>query len=126
MPQSTSPATARRDKGHGPLLANVIAELQIDGRLTMKSWMCSTLILIGFLSPHAQCAVSTAAQINMSKHIDTAIEWTNHLRDEVRKRTNAKEIESDLAGITSFLSAINTTAEQIILESPSEKAKATL
>jgi hypothetical protein len=89
----------------------------------MKSWLFSTLILIGFLSPNAHAAVPTSAQMNMSKHIQTAIEWTNHLRDEVNKRSNAKEIEGDLAGIMSFLSAMNSTAEQIVLESPSEKSE---
>ncbi len=95
------------------------------GSLTMNSWVCSAFILTGLLSPNVYSAAPSPSQLNMTKQIETAIEWTSHMRDEVRKGTksNPNEIKGDLAGIKSFLSAMSLTAGQIVLESPSEKTE---
>jgi Skp family chaperone for outer membrane proteins len=89
----------------------------------MKTLLCSISILVSALALSAHAAIPTAAQVNMTKHIDNAITWSKHLKEEVSKGTksNAKEIEGDLAGILSFTTAMSLTADQIIFESPSEK-----
>lgn len=91
----------------------------------MKFWVYATIILVSLFSPNAYSVAPTTPQKNMSKLIETAIESARHLSDEVGKgaKSNSKEIEGDLARITSFLSAMSLTAEQIVLESPSEKSE---
>lgn len=91
----------------------------------MKTWTRPTLILAAFLSFTAYSAAPTASHINMTKQIDDGIEWTKHLQDDIRKGTKSdpKGIEDKLAGIKSFLSAMNQSAEQIITDSPSEKGE---
>lgn len=65
----------------------------------------------------------TESHVDLSQQIENGIKWTNHLKEEIRKgsKTNSKEIEGDIAGIRNFLSAMKTTSDQIVLESPKEQ-----
>lgn len=82
-------------------------------------------ILVGILSSHAHAAVPTASHTTMTKHLESGIEWAKHLRDETKKgrKLSPKELDSDLSGVANFLSAMDTTANEILRESPHEKTE---
>ncbi len=82
-------------------------------------------LLVGLLSFQAQCAIPTATQVTMSKQIESGIEWAKHLSDDAKKgrKIPIKEIDGEVSGVLSFLSAMDTTANEVLRESPSEKTE---
>ena len=92
----------------------------------MKHFIFSScFVLLVVIANGAQGATPPAAHKELSKNLENGIEWAVHLRAEAKKGTklDSKHLDEEIKGTMDALSAMQTTAEKILRESPAEQGE---